>query len=102
MPERLASDQAQGALVMRLWVPTEGELRGIAGELAKRIAEHLGTTGDGAQSLGTTVEKLAVQLGHGEHSGGLISFDFRQVGSELIIEARCNGQASEVRHPLPA
>ena len=87
---------------MRLWVPAEGELRAIASELATRIAEHLGTSGPGAQSIGSTVEKLAAQVGHGGQQGGSIRFEFRQVGGELVIEARCDGQASEVRHPLPA
>ena len=48
------------------------------------------------------VEKLAAKVGHGGQQGGSITFEFRQVGAELVIEARCDGQASEVRHPLPA
>jgi hypothetical protein len=95
--------QGKGALDMRLWVPAEGGLRGIAGELATKVAEHLGTSAPDAQSLGAAVEKLASDLGQGgSHQGGLITIDFRRVGSELVIEASCNGHASEVRHPLPA
>jgi len=86
---------------MRLSVPAEGGLRRIASELATKVAQHLGTNAPDAQSLGATVEKLASRLGtDGGHQD--ITFEFRQVAGELIIEARCNGQASEVRHPLPA
>ena len=95
--------QGKGALEMRLWVPAEGGLRGIASELATKVAEHLGTSVPDAQSIGVAVEKLALDLGQGGSSqSSLITFDFRQAGSELIIEARSNGHASEVRHPLPA
>ncbi len=31
-----------------------------------------------------------------------ITFEFRRVANELVIEARRNSEASEVRHPLPA
>jgi hypothetical protein len=90
------------ALEMRLSVPAEGSLRAIAGELAAKIAEHLGTATPDAQSLARMVEGLASRLGNG---GGQpkqeITFVFRQEAGELVIEARCDGEASEVRHRLP-
>ncbi|MGH9371483.1 MAG: hypothetical protein ACRD15_08135 [Vicinamibacterales bacterium] len=91
------------ALEMRLSVPAEGGLRGIASELATRIAEHLGSKSPDAQSLGAMVDGLASRLGNGgAHAERDITFEFRQVDGELVIEARCNDEASEVRHPLPA
>ena len=90
------------ALQMRLSVPAEGGLRGIASELARRIAEHLGTAPPDAQSLGNKVEGLASKLGNGGgHQEQDITFEFRQVEGELVIEARCNDEASEVRLQLP-
>ena len=103
MPEPQGASQAKAALEMRLWVPAEGGLRAIAGELAAKVAEHLGTTAPEARSVADMVEGLASKLGRGgDQQGRSITFEFRQVGAELIIEARCNGQTSEVRHPLPA
>ncbi len=86
---------------MRLSVPAEGGLRDIASELATKIAEHLGANAPDAQSLGAMVEGLASRLGAGGGRQEDITFEFRQVDGELVIEARCSGRASEVRHPLP-
>ena len=104
MPEPSSHGPDSPALEMRLWVPAAaGELRRIAGELAVKIAQHLGTTAPDAQSLGATVERLASELGNfGRHEGQDITFSFRQVDGELIIAARRDGEASEVRHPLPS
>ena len=86
---------------MRLWVPADERHCGIASELAAKIAEHLGTHAPDAQTLGDTVARLASTLGNGRQDQE-ISFEFRQVGKELVIEARRGGEASEVRHRLPA
>jgi hypothetical protein len=103
MPETSEPAQGQGALEMRLWVPAEGGLRRIASELATRIAEYLGITAPDTESIGAMVEGLASRLGHGgTDQGSIITFDFRKVGRELVIEASCSGHASELRHPLPA
>ncbi len=90
-------------MVMHLSVPAKSGLRAIASELATRIAEHLGAKAPDAQSIGALVEGLASRLGNGSgHQGQDITFDFRQVDGELVIEARRNGEASEVRHRLPS
>jgi hypothetical protein len=100
MPEGAGHDRERRVLEMRLSVPAAGGLRGIASELATKIAEHLGAASPDAKSIGAKVDGLASRLGNG---GGhdAITFEFRLVESELVIEARCNGEASEVRHPLP-
>lgn len=103
MPE--ASDNTPGgpSLEMRLSVPAHGDLRGVASVLAARIAEHLGTAAPDAEALGRQIEGLAANLGTKEASAEqAITFGFRRVANELVIEARRNSEASEVRHPLPA
>jgi hypothetical protein len=84
------------ALEMRLSVPSEGDLTGIAAELAAKVAEFLG--GESA-AIGPMLEALSLRVAT---SGEDIIFEFRQVNRELVIEARCNGRTSEVRHPLSA
>jgi hypothetical protein len=100
MPETARNSAEAQALEMRLSVPAEGDLRRIASELAAKVAEHLGAKSPDAESLAAMVEGLASRLGNGGHQD--ITFVFRQVDGELVVEARCNGKASEVRHPLPA
>jgi hypothetical protein len=101
----MAETPGQGALgrdlELRLSVPAEGGgLRRIAGELTARVAEFLGTTGQDAQSLAARIEGLASRLGNGGGHENL-TFEFRQVEGELIIEVRCSGESSEVRQRLP-
>ncbi len=102
MPATARNAPDSHALEMQLSVPAEGDLRDVARELATRIAEHLGARAPDAQSLGALVDGLASRLGNGSaHQGKAITFEFRQVEGELVIEARCDGEASEVRHQLP-
>ena len=102
MPEQTGTGATPRALDLRLWVPAEGDLRDIAGELAAKIAEQLGAGSPDAQQLGERVAVLASQLANGGgHGGQEITFEFRQVAGELVVKARCNGEASEVRQPLP-
>jgi hypothetical protein len=101
MPDQTGDSAGRPALDLRLWVPAEGELRGIAGELAARIAEALGAGSPDARNLAARVAGLASELANGGRAGRDITFEFRQVEGELVVEARCNGEASEVRQPLP-
>jgi hypothetical protein len=102
MPDTTGDNAAAPALDLKLSVPAaEGDLRGIAGELATKIAEHLGAKSPDAQSLGHKVAGLASQLGNGGgHTDHEISFEFRQVDGELVVKARCNGEATEFRLQL--
>jgi hypothetical protein len=102
MPEPTGNSADRRALDLRLWVPARGELRVIAGELAAKIAEHLGTGSPDAQELAARVASLASQVANGGRAAGQdITFEFRQVERELVVEARCDGEVSEVRQPLP-
>ena len=86
---------------MHLSVPAEGGLRDIAGELAARIAEHLGASD--AESLGARVEGLAASLSRDAGCRErVITFEFREQDGELVVAGSCNGEASEVRHQLGA
>jgi hypothetical protein len=103
MPETTGKGAAAGALDVRLSVPAQGDLRGIAGDLAGKIAEHLGAAGADAASIRASVAALTTRLGTSATSHDVdITFTFRHAGGELVIEARCNGQTSEVRQPLTA
>ncbi len=102
MPDQTGNSADPRALDLRLWVPAEGDLRGIAGDLAAKIAEQLGAGSPDARQLGERVAVLASRLANGGGAAGQeITFEFRQVKGELVVEARCNGEASEVRQPLP-
>ena len=83
-------------LEMQLSVPSEGDLATVAADLAAKVAEFLGGE---SGSIGSTLAALGSRLAA---RGEDITFVFRQVNRELVIEARCNGRTSEVRHPLPA
>jgi hypothetical protein len=101
MPDTTGDNLPAPALDLKLSVPAEGDLRGIAGELAAKIAEHLGAKSPDAKSLGTKVAGLASKLGNGGgHQDQEISFEFRQVNGELVVEARCDGEATQLRQPL--
>ena len=103
MPENSGSSPHSQGFDLRLSVPAESDLRGIAREVATKVAVHYGTTGPDAESLGVKVERLTSGLANGGgHAGHDITFSFRRDDGELVIEASCDGEASEVRHRLPA
>jgi hypothetical protein len=101
MPEPTGKAADPQALKLRLWVPAEGDLRDIAGELAAKVAEHLGATRPDAQSLAAKVAGLTSDLGSGRPQTADIAMEFRHADGELVVEARCAGDASEVRHEIP-
>jgi hypothetical protein len=86
---------------MQLSVPAEGGLRHIAGELATRIAAHLGAPPQNAESIGAGVDRLAARLKEGGSSEeSAITLAFRHDGGDLVVQGRCEGEATEIRHPL--
>jgi predicted sugar kinase len=100
MPESTGKSADGHAFALRLSVPAHGDLHEIAREIAAKVAEHLGA-GD-AQSLAAKVAQLAAQLRNGSPQAQDIAMEFRRVEGELVVEARCAGEASEVRHEIPA
>jgi len=101
MPEPTGQTADGHAFDLRLSVPAEGDLREIAGLVAARVAEHFGTAAADAQSLAAKVAGLALQLRNGSPQAQDIAMEFRLVEGELVVEARCAGGASEVRHEMP-
>jgi hypothetical protein len=95
-----SADAVRNGLVLRFSLPATGELRAIATELAKKVADQMGVTAHGEGGLAAAVEDLARRL-EPSADGNLI-FEFHKAGRELKVEARCAGRASEARIPLPA
>lgn len=87
-------------MVLRLSVPAAGGLRIIAGDLAVKIADDLGAAVPDAEPVAEALEVLAGRVAPPDHDGD-ISFEFRRSGHELLIQATCAGQTSELRYLLP-
>ena len=88
-------------MVLRLSVPAAGGLRVIAADMAVKIAEHLGAVVPDGAGVADALDALARRVA----PPGLdadIAFEFRRSGQELLIQANCKGQTSELRYPLPA
>ena len=96
----MSAPGAPGDLVLRLSVPAAGELRAVAADVAGKIAVHLGDKASDGAAVGAALESVAARVAP---AGGdaEITFEFRQVEGELVIEARCGSRASEIRCPLP-
>lgn len=88
-------------MLMRISVPAEGGLRGVAGEVATKIAEYLGSRKSEVASIAASIDGLA---GHVAPPGASdeIVFEFHAIDGALVVHARCDGRSSETRHPLPA
>ncbi|HVL68365.1 MAG TPA: hypothetical protein VM364_13975 [Vicinamibacterales bacterium] len=89
----------QNGLVLRLSVPSVGDLTGIGLEMGARLAQQLGLEGAGAARVSEAMAALAGEVGA---DGGDIAFEFHKVETELKIEARQGGRSAETRVPLPA
>src|SRR5215208_1557148 len=94
-------DRVPGGLVLRLSVPAGGDLRPIATELATRVAQYLGDRGPDGAAVAAALDGVAARVAPASGDAE-ITFDFREVGGELVIEAHCGSRSSEVRCPLPA
>lgn len=99
MPQ--SPDRAPAGLVLRLSVPAGGDLRGVAADIAKRVAEYLGNRAPYRASVAAALDGIAAQV---EPASGEaeITFEFRELDGELLIQAHCGSRSSEVRCPLPA
>jgi len=82
-------------------VPARGDLRGIVPDAAAKVAELIGRRADAA-ALAGAIDAVAAHVAPEAHAGQEITFDFRQAGGDLLIEAHCDGRSSEVRCPLAA
>lgn len=89
-----------GALLLRLSVPSEGDLRGLGPELAARVAETFDRAYDGA-AVSAALEGVAAQVTSAGQDGD-IAFEFRTLDGDLLIEARSGNRTSEVRCARPS
>ena len=115
-----SADVVRNGLVLRFSVPSAGELRAIATDLAVKVAEQLGVKTQEEVTVARAIDDLArrVAASNAAEAGqGLnpaetnaaegftspdIAFEIHKLDRELKIEARSNGRASEARIPLPA
>jgi len=88
-------------MLLRLSVPAGGDLKVVAVDVAKRVAEFLREGAPDTVGLRVAVEGVASKVAPAA-SDGEITFDFREVNGELQIEAHCGSRSAEVRCPLPA
>ena len=99
MPQ--SPNRAPGGLVLRLSVPAAGDLRSVATEVATRVAGYLGDRPPDEAAVTAALDAVAARVAPASKDAE-ITFDFRAVNGELLIEAQCGTRSSEVRCPLPA
>jgi hypothetical protein len=99
MPQ--SSDRAPDGLVLRLSVPAAGDLRAVATDVASRVAAYLGDRAPQGAAVAAALDAVAARVGPAA-SDAEITFDFRAMNGQLLIEAHCGSRSSEVRCPLPA
>ena len=99
MPQ--SPDRAPGGLVLRLSVPAGGDLRAVAADIARRVAEYLGNRAPYRASVAAALDGIAAQVAPASAEAE-ITFEFRELDGELLIVAHCGSRSSEVRCPLPA
>jgi hypothetical protein len=87
------------SLLMRISVPSNGELREIASDVAAKIAEYLGMHSADPGAIAAAVDGLAGTVAPPGGSSD-ITFEFHAVKGELVVQARCDGRSSETRHRL--
>ena len=86
---------------MRMSVPAEGGLRDLAGEVATKIAEYLGSRQGETASIVAASDGLAGDVAPPGASHDIV-FEFHALNGELVVHAHCAGRSSESRHRLPA
>jgi hypothetical protein len=88
-------------MLLRLSVPAGGDLRAIAVDVAKRVAEYLRDRAPDSAAVTAAVDNVASRVAPAASDAEIV-FDFRELNGELQIEAHCGSRSSEVRCPLPA
>jgi hypothetical protein len=94
-------DRTLDGLMLRLSVPFGGPLRVVACDVAARIVESLKERAPAPAAVAAALDSVAASVAPSS-ADAEITFDFRNVNGELLIEAHCGTRSSEVRCPLPA
>jgi hypothetical protein len=89
-------------MLLRVSLPAGDGFRDVAVDLAVKVAEYVGCPPPDAKQVAALLESLAAAVAPAGDTPADITFEFHQLDEELRIEARCAGQSSEARHPLPA
>jgi hypothetical protein len=97
------SDHSAGVpgMLLRMAVPATGDLMAIVADVAAKVADFLGQKGLDRAALAGSIDAVAAKVAPRDATAE-ITFEFRESGGGLLIEARCGNQTSEVRCPLPA
>jgi hypothetical protein len=90
----------QNGLVLRLSVPTSGEMSNLGPELATRLAEQLGVKPAHAGRVVAAITELSEQVN--SSSATDMEFEFHKHDAQLKIVARCEERSAEARLPLSA
>jgi hypothetical protein len=96
-----SADRALDRVVLRLSVPSSGSLRTVASDIAARVVEYLKGRAPDARAVAVALDNVAASVAPAS-ADAEITFEFRDVNGELLIEAHCGSRSSEVRCPLPA
>ena len=96
-----APDRAPDGMLLRLTVPAGSDLRVIAVDIAKRVAEYLRDRAPDGVAVTAAVDGVVSRVAPAAGDAEIV-FDFRELNGELQIEAHCGSRSSEVRCPLPA
>jgi hypothetical protein len=90
----------QNGLVLRLSVPSSGEMSHLGPELATRLAEQLGVTPAHAARVAAAITALSEQVSSPAATD--VEFEFYKHAAHLKIVARCEERTAETRIPLSA
>jgi hypothetical protein len=88
-------------MLVRISVPAEGGMREVAGEVATKIAEYLGSRDSDVASIVAAIDRLAAKVAPPGGVHNEITFEFHAANGELVVHAQCAGRTSEARHRLP-
>ncbi len=90
----------QNGLVLRVSVPTSGEMSALGSELACRLAEQLGVRASQVPQVATAIGDLSRTVE--ASTAGAVEFEFHKHEAQLEVRARCDGRTAETRIPLNA
>jgi hypothetical protein len=94
-------DRPLDGVVLRLSVPFGGALRIVAADIAASVVEYLKERAPDAAVVAAALDTVAARVAPASPDAE-VTFDFREVNGELLIEAHCGTRSSKVRCPLPA
>jgi hypothetical protein len=87
---------------LSLIVPADRRYRVLAPELAEKYAELAGGTAAGGPALAASIAAAMDTLCPDTGSGAHIDLNFRPEATGLVVEIRCEGRSTTVRHLLSA